>query len=93
MKISAQVGRETWNNLEHFRYVAVYPLNPGYIFLFSECVFVNNIIENGWTDFHKIVRICQARHKKELARLFHASLDCFTLSHLGAPMCLLATFQ
>ena len=27
----------------------------------------------------------QAWHKKWLARLFHTCLDCFTVSHLGAP--------
>ena len=39
-----------------------------------------------------IFMICQARHKKLFSRLFHAWLDCFTISHLGAASCLCAYY-
>ena len=38
-----------------------------------------------------VFMICWARHKKYLNTLSHAWLDCLTVSHLGAAMCLLAT--
>ena len=37
--------------------------------------------------------ICQPRHRKWLARRFHAWLDCFTVNHLCAVACLLATVK
>ena len=74
MNFSEKAGHETRNNVEHFRDVAVNPLNPGSIFIFSGSVFLVILWKNGWTDFHEIFMICQARHKKSLSgltRLFH----------------------
>ena len=41
--------------------------------------------KNGWTDVHDFYKKRHVRHKKQLARLFHIWLDCFTVSHLGIP--------
>ena len=43
-KTSGKVAHETRNNLEHYRDVAVNPLNTGSIFLFSGFVIVGNIM-------------------------------------------------
>ena len=61
-EILGKFGHETSDTLEHFRDLAVNPLNSISIFLFSGSVFVSNIMENGWTDFHEIFMICQERH-------------------------------
>ena len=45
MKFSEKDGHDTESNLEHFRDVAVNPLNPESIYLFPGPVFVCNIME------------------------------------------------
>ena len=49
--------------------------------------------KNGRTCFPEIPMKCQRRTKKLLSRLFHGCLDCFTVSHLGAALCLLSTLR
>ena len=51
MKFSTKVGHETRNNPEHFKDVAVNPLNPGLIFLFPELVFVSIVMEKRENGF------------------------------------------
>ena len=58
MTFPAKVVNETRNNLEHSRDVAVNPLKPESILLFSGCVIVGNIMEKrekgfSW-NFHEI---------------------------------------
>ena len=38
----------------------------------------------GWMDFHEIFSICRTLRKIQLARLFHAWMNCFTILNLGA---------
>ena len=45
MKYSEKGGLDTVSNMEHFQDVAMNPLNPGSIYLFSGSVFVCNIVE------------------------------------------------
>ena len=51
MKFSEKDGLDTRSNLEDFRDVAVNPLNPGSIHLFSGSVFVCNIMEKRVNGF------------------------------------------
>ena len=39
-------------------------LNPWIRDRFSGSMFISNIMDNRWTDFHEIFIMCQARHKK-----------------------------
>ena len=55
-----------------------------FIYFLDPCLFVL-LWKNRWTDFHEIFRKRKAWHKKQLARRFHTCLDCFKVSHLGAP--------
>ena len=57
MKLSGQVGIDTQNKLEHFRDVVFNSLDPESTSLFSS-VIVRSIMENGQTDFHKILSMC-----------------------------------
>ena len=57
MKLSGQVGIDTRNKLKRFPDVVIYSLYPDSTFLFSS-VIVRSIMENGPTDFHKILRMC-----------------------------------
>ena len=76
------------NNLEHFGDDALAPFNTGFIFLFSESEFITNITKK--TDGGIFSNFSGYGHKKELARLFHAWLDCFVLLRLGAvEVCIL----
>ena len=78
MRFSDKDGLDTRSNLEHFRDVAVNPLNPGSIYLFSGSSFVCNIMEkrvNGFSWF-----LWNVRHDTR-----NNQLNCFTVSHLGAP--------
>ena len=65
MKFSAQDGRETRNDRQHFRGVVVKSLNSGLIFPFPGFVFVSNIMENRWSDFNEIFMKFQGWHKKQ----------------------------
>ena len=68
-----------------FRMLRLTPWILGrFIYFLDPCLFVI-LWKNGWTDFHEIFMKHQAWHKKELPRLSHICLDCFTVSHLGAP--------
>ena len=51
MEFSAKVGHETRNKLEHFRGVAVNPMNTGSIFLFSGFVIVGKTDERIFMNF------------------------------------------
>ena len=53
------------------------PWKEDFCFLFSGSMFVSNITKGNW--FCEIFRICQTWHKKQLATLFYAALDCFTI--------------
>ena len=55
----------------------------GFIFLFSGSVFIGNIME-GITDQWIFTNFSGYGHKEQLATLFHARIDCFTLLKLGA---------
>ena len=85
-------GMGQGKKVEQYEDVAVSPLNPGCHFRFSGSVFVSNILEkkvNGFSwNFHEIPGTIQ-----NIVRLFHAWLDCFTVLHLGAGECLLATLR
>ena len=75
------------NNLEHIGDDLLNPLNTGFIFLFSGSVFANNIKDTGRLIFMKSSGY---GHKKELARLFDARLDCFALlKQAAAEVCAL----
>ena len=86
MKFSEKDGYDTKSKLEHFPGVMANSLNPGSIYLFLDPCLLAVLWKTGWTDFHEIFLKRKARHKKQLARLFHTCLDCFTVSHLGAPV-------
>ena len=51
MNFSEKDGHDRKRNLEHFRDVAVNPLNPGSIYLFRGSVFVCNIMEERVNGF------------------------------------------
>ena len=68
-----KVGYETRIHLEHFRDIAVNPLNPGSILLFSVSVFVCDIMETGWRVFMKFS--WYVRHDTRSNHLFHAWQD------------------
>ena len=79
MSFSGQVGYHTRTNLEYFGFGALNSLGTGLLFLLLGSVFASNITEDGLMNFHKIFRICRARHSKtigwtipRLTRLFHA---------------------
>ena len=65
MKFSTKVAHEAKNNMEHFRDVAVNPLNTGSIVLFSGFVIFGNIMEKADKRiFMKFVNKCRRQHKK-----------------------------
>ena len=51
MIFSEKDGHDTGSNLEHFRDVTVYPLNPESIYLFPVSVSVCNIMEKMMNGF------------------------------------------
>ena len=64
-------------------------------FYFAGSVFVSNISRktSDRIFMNEISRIFQIRHKEELARVFHAWLNCFTLPKLSTVACLSAKSQ
>ena len=69
------------------------PWIQGRLFYFLDPCLLVMLWKNGRTGFPEIPMKCQRRTKKLLSRLFHGCLDCFTVSHLGAALCLLATLR
>ena len=90
MKFSGKIAHTTKKNLEHFWVVVINPLNSGSIFLFCKSVIVSTIKEKLMNGFSLIFLWYIGHDTKKIDRLFHAWLDCFTVSHLGAAVCLLA---
>ena len=65
MKFLRKVAHETRNRREHFQGVAVNHVNPGFFFFYFLDLYLLAILwRNRWTDFHEILRICQAWHNK-----------------------------
>ena len=88
MKFSGKIAHATKKNLEHFWVVVINPLNSGSIFLFCKSVIVSTIKEKRMNGFSLIFHDISGTTQK-IDRLFHAWLDCFMVSHLGAGVCLL----
>ena len=89
MNFSEKVGHQTRDDLEHFRDIAVNPLNPGLIFFYflDPCLLVM-LCENGQRIFMKL-----SWNVNDDPWNNNDWLDCFTAPYIGAAACLLATLQ
>ena len=83
MKILAKNGHDKKSDLLHCRDVAVYPLNPGPIFLFPVSVIVSKMLEkrfNGFSlNFHEMLG---TTHEMPSKTVSHLPKLCFPQRHM-----------